>query len=92
MNPIDATSVRENAIQHVATNLLAQLENGVRIAAHEIERIIDGINLVIDCNVSHLSSSVEQRLNELVGDRTDYQVKMNIINGICQFKAHLRIA
>lgn len=95
METITAHELRGRTIAHIASHLFEDFQQGKKVAQHQIEQVIDGVNLVVNCDLSHLSKQVESALGELSkGYRSlryaNYHVKLNTINGICQFTAHLR--
>lgn len=88
---IDGELVRETSILFITDCLHAQLTQGTRVATYRIDRIVQGVNLIVNCDLSHLSGRVERRLNEL-GAPTTYKVTLNTLNGICHFTARTRSA
>lgn len=90
MDPIQSEDLRRTKVAEIATELHGLTIQGASVAHYNTPRITNGVNLVIDCDLSHLAKQVEFDLNSLaaqeVGDAS-YKVSLNTLNGICQFTA-----
>lgn len=93
MDPFHTENFRRNKVAEVATELHNLSIQGAAVARYDTPRVVDGVNLVIDCDLAQLAKQVEFDLNSLAAQHTEgiagesYRVRLNTLNGICQFTA-----
>ena len=90
MDPIQSEDLRRSKVAEIATELYGLTILDTSAVRYDTPRIIDGINLVVDCDLAHLAKQVEFDLNSLSAQEVgsaSYKVSLNTLNGICQFTA-----
>ena len=89
---------RENMIQRFASCLCGELERGARVAHYGVPRMMLGIDLVVNHDLSDMSKQVEYALNGATAQhpvarlRASYKVTLNTLNGQLRFTACRRPA
>lgn len=98
---LEATSgdeLRPIMIERFAKCLIGELERGAKVAHYRAPRIVVGVNLVVNYDLSDLSKQVEYALNTTAARhrqeklRADYKVTLNAVNGTLRFTACMRNA
>lgn len=90
MDHIQSEDLRRSKVAEIATELHSLTILDTSAVRYDTPRIIDGVNLVVDCDLAHLAKQVEFDLNSLSAQEAggaSYKVSLNTLNGICQFTA-----